>query len=61
MNTFMWDHPVTEGHIRTVKSFGAEVYVVPPITKKLICGDEGVGAMAETEDIAHQVAHLLQR
>ena len=40
MNTFMWEHPLTATHIEQLSQFG---YVqVPPVSKKLICGDQGV-------------------
>lgn len=61
MNTYMWDHPLTEGHLETIKSFGKNVYVVPPIVKMLVCGDAGMGAMAEPKDIAMRVADLLKQ
>lgn len=61
MNTSMWEHPVTEAQLETVKRFGKEVYVVPPIVKVLMCGDYGSGAMAEPASIAKLVAELLKR
>lgn len=60
MNTSMWEHPLTQDQLDHVKRFGKEVYVVPPITKTLICGDHGMGAMAEVGEIARQVSSLLQ-
>lgn len=49
MNTWMWDHPTTQEHIDKVKSWG--ITVVPPVEKTLFCGDTGIGAMANIEDI----------
>lgn len=49
MNTFMWEAPVTGGQLATMEEWGA--IVVPPISKKLACNDEGVGAMARIETI----------
>lgn len=49
MNTRMWEHPITEQHIRTWKSLG--FHYIPPIKKKLACGDTGVGAMAEVDTL----------
>lgn len=54
MNTFMWNSPFTEQHLNVLRELGARV--VPPIAKKLACGDDGVGAMALIDDIAWQVA-----
>jgi len=39
------------------------IHVVPPITKRLACGDTGQGALAEVKDIAvatreHLVQHI---
>lgn len=50
MNTFMWEHPLTDKHIFMVN----EIYkltVVNPIRKTLACGDTGLGALADIEDI----------
>ncbi|RWR72106.1 phosphopantothenoylcysteine decarboxylase [Cinnamomum micranthum f. kanehirae] len=45
MNTFMWNNPFTERHLEIVSQLG--ISLVPPITKRLACGDYGNGAMAE--------------
>lgn len=60
MNTYMWEHPLTDGHLEAIKAFGKNIYVVPPILKTLVCGDTGMGAMAEPKDIASRVAELLR-
>lgn len=45
MNTKMWEHPVTCTQISTLIGWG---YIeIPCIAKTLICGDTGLGAMAE--------------
>jgi len=50
MNTFMYNHPLTERHLSFVKEIiGYEV--VGPIGKTLACGDVGMGAMTEWKDI----------
>jgi phosphopantothenoylcysteine decarboxylase len=49
MNTAMFNHPVTSVHIQQLKSWG--IIVVPPVEKKLFCGDTGIGAMAQINDI----------
>ncbi|XP_018019346.1 uncharacterized protein LOC108675828 [Hyalella azteca] len=49
MNTFMYEHPLTARHISTLKDFGYTE--VPAISKRLMCGDEGSGAMAEVADV----------
>ncbi|XP_004923650.1 phosphopantothenoylcysteine decarboxylase [Bombyx mori] len=53
MNTRMWDHPITATHISTLRAWG--FIQIPPITKTLMCGDTGVGAMAEVEAIVEKI------
>ena len=53
MNTMMWNSPVTSEHISRLTRFGARI--IDPISKKLACGDVGVGAMAESVDIVQLV------
>lgn len=45
MNTKMWTHTVTAEQIAKLQGWG--YMQIPPISKLLMCGDEGVGAMAE--------------
>lgn len=57
MNTRMWEHPATAEHLATLKRwYGERFFLVPPIAKRLACGDEGVGAMAEINTIVRAVA-----
>uniref|UniRef100_A0A3Q0R307 Phosphopantothenoylcysteine decarboxylase n=1 Tax=Amphilophus citrinellus TaxID=61819 RepID=A0A3Q0R307_AMPCI len=59
MNTAMWLHPITAQQVSRLKEFG---YVeIPCIAKKLVCGDEGKGAMAEVSTIVGVVKEHLQR
>ncbi|TSX16995.1 Phosphopantothenoylcysteine decarboxylase [Bagarius yarrelli] len=59
MNTAMWQHPITAQQVATLQGFG---YVeIPCISKKLVCGDEGKGAMAEVSTIVCAVKQYLQR
>ncbi|KAF2366843.1 Flavoprotein [Trinorchestia longiramus] len=49
MNTFMYDHPFTAQHVHKLKELG---YIeVAAVSKRLMCGDVGGGAMAEVQDI----------
>ncbi|KAJ8029119.1 Phosphopantothenoylcysteine decarboxylase [Holothuria leucospilota] len=57
MNTYMWDHPITAPQIDLLKSWGYTE--IPCIKKKLACGDEGLGAMAEVEMILAAVKSSL--
>ena len=54
MNTFMWTHPHTQKHLHIVcEELGATL--IPVVSKRLACGDTGVGAMAEPDQIARVV------
>lgn len=52
MNTLMWQHPATASHLKRLNSWLADLQVVQPVHKTLVCGDTGVGALAPLEDIA---------
>lgn len=53
MNTLMWNNPFTRCHLNLTSQLG--IIMIPPITKKLACGDYGNGAMAEPSDIYNAV------
>lgn len=56
MNTHMWNHPLTAEHINKLKTFG---YIeIACISKMLMCGDSGAGAMAEVQTIVNQVVNF---
>ncbi|KAK9958941.1 hypothetical protein ABG768_011037 [Culter alburnus] len=58
MNTAMWNHPITAQQVATLKGFG---YVeIPCIAKKLVCGEEGKGAMAEVSTIVETIKQYIQ-
>jgi phosphopantothenoylcysteine decarboxylase len=57
MNTCMWEHPVTATHIATPKNWGYTE--VPSIAKTLVCGDMGLGAMAEVANIVDKIYKTL--
>ena len=56
MNTHMWHHPLTREHVAKIQSFGYRE--IPCISKTLMCGDTGAGAMAEVETIIDAVTSL---
>lgn len=59
MNTRMWDHPLTKQQIDVLKGWG---YVeVPCVTKSLMCGDTGNGAMAEVGTIINFVFEIFEK
>lgn len=61
MNTEMWNDQVTHDHLAVLDRRYNPVVgpprfrVVPPVMKTLACGDLGIGAMAEIEDIVRAV------
>ncbi|MDO8583590.1 MAG: flavoprotein [bacterium] len=59
MNTKMWEHPATAEHLATLKRwYGDALHVIPPVSKMLACGDEGMGAMAPIETIVEALRSL---
>lgn len=59
MNTFMWHQRVTGSHLAALEARG--VRVVPPVAKKLACGDTGVGAMAEVPQVVQAAVEALRK
>jgi phosphopantothenoylcysteine decarboxylase len=59
MNTLMWNSPFTLQHLNILQALG--IIAVDPVSKKLACGDVGVGAMASPSDIARAVEVALTR
>lgn len=60
MNTYMWEHPVTQEHIEKISNWftdgwSSNLSIVQPVEKKLVCGDVGIGAMADIQDIVNSV------
>lgn len=58
MNSRMWEHPATQANVATLRSRG--VHVVGPAEGELAEGEEGVGRMAEPEEIRIRIEQLLQ-
>ncbi|CAJ0968242.1 unnamed protein product [Ranitomeya imitator] len=59
MNTAMWDHPITTEQIERLRNFG---YIeIACIEKTLMCGDKGLGAMAEVGSILDKVVEVLSK
>ena len=57
MNTRMWLHPATQANTETLRSRGVEL--VGPADGELAEGEEGVGRMAEPEEIFERIELLL--
>ncbi|HEX5950937.1 MAG TPA: bifunctional phosphopantothenoylcysteine decarboxylase/phosphopantothenate--cysteine ligase CoaBC [Actinomycetota bacterium] len=49
MHTGMWEHPATQANARAMTERGARI--VGPVAGRLAHGDEGLGRMAEPEEI----------
>jgi len=58
MNTFMWEHPVTSEHVAKLVDWGYRE--IPCISKTLMCGDTGNGAMAEVDTIVGRIVEYFQ-
>ncbi|XP_018785986.1 PREDICTED: phosphopantothenoylcysteine decarboxylase [Bactrocera latifrons] len=59
MNTRMYDHPLTYEQISKLKSWGYTE--IPCISKMLMCGDTGNGAMAEVSTIVERLKPFLEK
>lgn len=58
MNTNMWNHPITQEHITKLLKWG--YHIVHPQSKMLACKTEGLGAMANIEDIVDNIKKSLR-
>ncbi|OWR51472.1 Phosphopantothenoylcysteine decarboxylase [Danaus plexippus plexippus] len=58
MNTRMYQHPITANQIETLKAWGYKE--IPSIEKKLMCGDTGIGAMADVDTIVQKIHSTAQ-
>jgi len=58
MNTEMWTNDITYQQITEIKKRYHGFYLIHPIKKKLACGDNGMGAMAEIKTIIDTVAKI---
>jgi phosphopantothenoylcysteine decarboxylase/phosphopantothenate--cysteine ligase len=57
MHTGMWQHPATATNVATLVERGARF--VGPVVGALAAGDEGLGRMAEPQEIFHEIARSL--
>ena len=58
MNTLMWTHPFTAKQLNILQS-DLHVSIIEPVSKVLVCGDQGVGAMASVDDIVSSVKTVI--
>lgn len=57
MNTAMYNNPVTQKNLETLRSLGYKI--IEPATGLLACGDEGAGKMPEPSDLMQHVIYEL--
>ena len=57
MNTRMYENPVTQDNLETLRRYGWEV--LTPAAGRLACGAVGLGKMPEPEDLLESVLHTL--
>lgn len=56
MNTRMWESPAVQRNVETLRAMG--VRMVGPAAGRLACGTEGVGRMAEPQEILAAIEEL---
>jgi phosphopantothenoylcysteine synthetase/decarboxylase len=56
MNTRMWENPATQRNLETLRGMG--IHMIGPVTGRLACGTEGMGRMAESQEILTAIEAL---
>ena len=59
MNTNMYENHIVQRNINTLKSFGCQF--VEPASGGLACGTEGLGKLAEVDDIIEEMKSILSK
>jgi len=59
MNGKMWQHPAIQGHVETLRHRGSQF--VGPQAGDLACGYQGMGRLAEPEQIVQAALRLLEQ
>lgn len=57
MNTGMWENPVTQDNLQTLRHYGWEV--IAPDSGRLACGDVGAGKLPEPELLLEHIIRAL--
>ncbi|MCP4751497.1 MAG: phosphopantothenoylcysteine decarboxylase [Proteobacteria bacterium] len=57
MNTAMWENDLTEIHLKQVERI-YNLEIIQPVSKPLVCGDEGIGGLAEDATIIETLEKL---
>jgi len=56
MNSNMWTSPAVQKNVETIKQAGFRI--IGPETGRLACGTEGIGRMAEPDDILKEIENI---
>jgi len=56
MNTRMWESPAVQRNVETLRNMG--VHLVGPASGRLACGTEGLGRMAEPQEILAAIEEM---
>jgi phosphopantothenoylcysteine decarboxylase/phosphopantothenate--cysteine ligase len=59
MNLWMWEHPATRRNVEILRERG--VLIIDPGVGELACGEEGIGRMAEPEEVVSIVLQRLKK
>jgi phosphopantothenoylcysteine synthetase/decarboxylase len=59
MNDRMWNNPVVQKNVKELRRLGVET--VGPEKGRLACGTEGIGRMAEPQEIINAIAKMAAR
>ena len=60
MNTAMWENPIVQANLKTITE-NLNCTIINPIEGQLACRTEGIGKLAEVENIYKQAVSLLSK
>jgi phosphopantothenoylcysteine decarboxylase/phosphopantothenate--cysteine ligase len=61
MNTVMWENAFVRANLERIAAIGgARFSIVPPIEKRLACGEIGAGGLAAVDEIVARVREILR-
>jgi phosphopantothenoylcysteine decarboxylase/phosphopantothenate--cysteine ligase len=59
MNNNMWTNPSVQRNVKTIKDMGFQL--IGPVVGPLACGTEGIGRMAEPQDILEAIEKIASK
>lgn len=59
MNTEMWYNPLFQNNLKKLRDLPERYSIIDPVFGYLQCGDEGMGKMADVEEIVNKVKSIL--